>query len=55
MEMTKGTTVKVQTTNGGELTAPLYSNYRQTYEIVLTLPYGEVVIPPWRVKSVEAA
>lgn len=49
----KGTTVRVRTTNGGEVTAPLDQNHRHTYDAIIVIGDGYRVIPSWRIESVE--
>ena len=53
--MSKGTTVLVKTTNGGEIIAKLALNYCNTYDVVLDHNGHTIVISPWRLKSIEAA
>jgi hypothetical protein len=52
--LSKGTLVKVRTTNGGETIAHLLQNYRPTYDAVIEI-YGQcVVISPWHLLSIES-
>jgi hypothetical protein len=50
----KGTSVRVRTTNGGEMVAKLLENYRPTYDVVIEVINGYVIVPAWRIKSIEA-
>jgi hypothetical protein len=43
-EIPKGTVVYVTTTNGGDITAPLAETYRATYDIVLNIGNGAIVV-----------
>lgn len=52
-QIAKGTTVLVKTTNGGELVADLYEGYRPTYDAVLMHHGQPIVIPAFRLKSIE--
>lgn len=49
----KGTTVRVRTSNGGEIVAPLWFNYRPTYDACISLNGACVVIPITRLTTVE--
>lgn len=51
----KGTTVRVRTSNGGEIVAPLWENYRPTYDALINLNGHAVAIPITRLTSVEKA
>jgi hypothetical protein len=50
--ITKGTTVTITTTNGGEITATLLHNHHLTYDAVIQLGNGYAVIPSYRIKTV---
>jgi hypothetical protein len=50
--ISKGTLVRVQTTNGGDVIAELLENHRPTYDVVIDLS-GPVIIPAFRITSVE--
>ena len=49
----KGTVVRIRTSNGGEIVASLWQNYRPTYDAVIDLNGHAVVIPITRLTSVE--
>ena len=49
----KGDRVIVRTTNGGEITSTLWCDYYRTYDCIIE--GGDVVIPAYRIKSVDAA
>jgi hypothetical protein len=51
--LSKGTLVKIRTTNGGETVAVLVQNYRPTYDAVIEHFGHCVVISPWRLLSIE--
>lgn len=51
--ITKGTRVRVRTTNGGELIGPLFSNHYPTYDVELESEGKRfVLIPSYRVETV---
>lgn len=53
--ITKGTQVRVRTTNGGDIVATLLQHYRRTYDVVIASGNGYATISMWRVVSVEVA
>jgi hypothetical protein len=53
--MAKGKMISVYTTNGGFITGLLLETYRPTFSVVISRNGGYIVIPAWRIKSVEAA
>lgn len=53
--ITKGTTVKIKTTNGGAIVAPLVENHRPTYDAIIASGNSYVVISSYRIVSVEVA
>lgn len=52
-DLDKGTVVRVRTTNGGDITAPLLERHYHTYDVVLDLGNGWVLIPNYRIVKVE--
>jgi hypothetical protein len=50
--ISKGTLVRVRTTNGGDGIAELLENHRPTYDVVIDMR-GPVIIPASRIVSVE--
>lgn len=49
----KGTMVRVRTSNGGEIVAPLWFNYRPTYDAYIERNGQCVMIPITRLTSVD--
>lgn len=53
VEFPKGTLVRVRTSNGGETVAALWFDYRRTYDASLNINGHCVVIPAFRLTTVE--
>lgn len=53
--ISRGTTVRVRTTNGGDTVAVLAENHYPTYDVVLADRDAWFIIPSFRVSSVEIA
>lgn len=51
----KNTVVTIKTTNGGEITAPLDSNYRPTYDATIKSGNHWATIPARRIESIVRA
>lgn len=53
----KGTIVRIRTTNGGDITAPLVEDHYYTYDAVIQRGYGPcwTIITQSRIKSIEHA
>lgn len=53
----KGTIVRIRTTNGGDITAPLIEDHYRTYDAVIQTGYGPgwVIIMQFRITSIEPA
>lgn len=51
--ITKGTTVRVRTANGGEITGPLAANHYPTFGAMVVAGKGVASIDGYRITSVE--
>jgi hypothetical protein len=51
--ITKGTVVRIKTTNGGDITAMLVQNHRLTYDAVIASGNGYAIIQGWRIESIQ--
>lgn len=52
-KITKGTMVRVITTNGGLMIGPLLENYYSTYDVVIDFNGHATIVTAWRLKSIE--
>ena len=52
--ITKGTKVRITTTNGGDTIAVLLENHRFTYDAVIAVGASYAVIPSFRIKTITA-